>query len=99
MVSSRSAMAVRTASAGSQVKGFSDGSTTFISGCARGFFASLASPVSAADLTATLAPSKARSPVGQLTLICHRPAILRMYKHLTLGTSFCAHHTYPLYPQ
>lgn len=70
MVSSRSAMAVRTASAGSHIKGFSVGSTTFIRGCARGLFASLARAVSAADLTATLAPSNARSPAQQLTCMC-----------------------------
>ena len=63
-------MVERTASAGSQIKGFSVGSTTFIKGCARGFFVSLARAVSAADLTATLAPSNARSPAQQLTRIC-----------------------------
>ena len=62
-------MAVRTASAGSQINGFSEGSTTFIKGCARGFFASLASPVSAADLTATLALSNARSPSPAYTYL------------------------------
>ena len=65
MVSSRSAIALRTASAGSHMSGLSVGSTIFMSGCVRGFSASLASPVSAADLTATLAPSKARSPAQE----------------------------------
>lgn len=73
MVSSRSAIAVRTASAGSQIRGRSEGSTTFIRGCAKGFSASLASPSSAADLTATLASSNARSPAW------HFPPLLWMF--------------------
>ncbi len=73
MVSSRSAIAVRTASAGSQIRGRSEGSTTFIRGCAKGFSASLASPISAADLTATLARSNARSPAW------HFPPLLWMF--------------------
>ena len=65
MVSRRSATALRTASAGSHMSGRSRGSAIFISDCARGFSASLASAASAADLTATLAPSKARSPAHE----------------------------------
>ncbi len=65
-------MALRTASAGSHMSGRSRGSAIFISGCARGFSASLASPASAADLTATLAPSKARSPAQEPSLDPHR---------------------------
>ena len=59
-------MAMRTASAGSHISGLRLGNTTFISGRASGFSASLASPVSAADLSATLAPSNARSPVTKV---------------------------------
>ena len=65
-------MALRTASAGSHMSGCSRGSAIFISGCARGFSASLASPASAADLTATLAPSKARSPAQEPSLDRHQ---------------------------
>ena len=64
-------MALRTARAGSHMSGRSSGSAIFMSGCARGFSASLASPVSAADLTATLAPSKARSPAQEPLLESH----------------------------
>ena len=89
MVSRRSAIAVRTASAGSQIRGFNAGSATFMRGCASGFFASLASAASAADLTATLAPSNARSP-GQLAYIILAMLLVSLHAWpLILGTMFC----------